>query len=457
MFDRSVIASDLRSLLRIAGPMTFAQLGAMMMGVVDLLMLGRVGVHELDAASLGNVWIFGTMIFGMGLTFGLDPIISQAHGAGKPEQTGVALQRGIVVSLVASVPLIGLWLLTEEVLLLSGQDPGLAHEAEIYTLVQIPSLPLFLVFFATRVYLQGRNITAPILWVTVLANGFNVLGNWVLIFGNLGLPALGLVGAGLASCATRSFLLIGLVVWIWRAGLHRGAWQPWSRQAFDRAGILAILRHGVPVAFQFLLEAWAFQISTLMAGRLDKHALAAHSIVLSIASLAFMVPLGISIGAAVRVGNLIGARDDDGARRMAWLSISLGGAVMLISAALFVLFRHQLPGLYNDDPEVLAFAASILPIAAAFQLFDGIQVVGGGVLRGYGNTRPAAIFNVIGFYVLSLPFAAYLTFYLDVGLPGIWWGLVLGLGVVSILLLLWIRLQSRRPQSGSDSPETSTT
>ena len=424
--------------------MILAQIASMSLGVVDLVMVGRLGVAELDAAALGNIWLFGTMIFGMGLMFGLDPIISQAHGAGEPERIGRALQQGIVLALLASIPIAGLWLATEEVLILTGQSPDLARAAETYIQVQIPSLPLFLIFLALRTYLQGRGIVAPVLYVTILANGFNVLGNWMLVFGNLGCPALGLYGAGLATCCTRGFMLVGVLGWIWLARLHHGTWQPWSRSALDLAGLRVLLRHGVPVGFQYFLEVWAFQIATLLAGRLGAVPLAAHSITLNLASLAFMMPLGIAISASVRIGNLVGAKDHAGARRMAWLALGLGGSCMMVSALVFVTLRHHLPGLYNDDPAVVATAATILPIAATFQLFDGIQVVGGGVLRGYGNTRPAAVFNFVGYYLLALPFAALLTFRLGVGLPGIWWGLVLGLALVATMLLVWIRMQTRR-------------
>ena len=424
--------------------MILVQLGNVSLGVEDMVMLGHVGVAELDAAALGNLWLFGTMIFGIGLMLGLDPIISQAHGAGQGQHMGRAVQQGIVLAMAISVPIGGMWLVTEEILVAAGQSPALAGQAELYNLVQLPCLPMLLSFNAFRVFLQGRGIAAPVLWVTVLANGFNIFTNWVLIYGNLGFPALGLYGAGLATSITRGATLVVLVSWIWLAGLHRGAWQPWSRSAFNPAGLRRILRYGLPVGFQYLLEVWAFQISTLMAGRLGEYPLAAHSIVLNLASVAFMVPLGVSIGAAVRVGNRVGAGDARGARRMAWLSVGVGAATMTVSAILFIVLRHSLPLLYNDDPDVVALAVTILPIAAAFQLFDGIQVVAGGVLRGYGNTRPAALFNFMGYYLLSLPFAAYLTFYAGVHLAGIWWGLVVGLALVSLMLVVWIAVQSRQ-------------
>jgi MATE family multidrug resistance protein len=431
------------------------QVGAMMLGVVDVLMVGQLGVHELDAAALGNVWLFGTMIFGMGIVFGLDPIVTQAHGGRDHARVALALQRGLVIAVLVSIPITALWWLTEPALEALGQAPDLAVAADDYVVLQIPSLPMFLAFNALRQYLQGRGIVAPSLWVMVLANGFNVLANWVLIFGNLGAPALGLEGAGIATALTRGFLLVALVGWTWAAGLHREAWVPWSRRAFELRGLWEILGHGLPVGTQYALEVWAFQIATLMAGRIGPEALAAHTIVINMASLSFMVPLGLSLGAATRVGNLIGAGAHHAAQRTAWIAFALGAGIMLVSATAFVLFREAIPALYTDDASVIALAATIFPIAAAFQVFDGTQVVGGGVLRGMGKTRPAALFNFMGYYLWALPIGWWFAFGLDMGLAGIWWALCVGLATVAVLLLLWVRRYGPATQTSSESNSAS--
>jgi len=289
-----------------------------------------------------------------------------------------------------------------------------------------------------RSYLQGRSIVAPAMWVTLIANVFNALLNWVLIFGELGAPALGLRGAGIATGVTRSLMLVALAWWIWRAGLQRGAWTPWSRAALAPAGLLEIARFGAPVGVQLGLEMWAFQIATLFAGWLGEASLAAHTIVINLASLSFMVPLGVAMAAVTRVGNLIGAGDRAGAQRAAWVALGVGAGVMTVSAIVFVALRDELPGVYNSDPLVLALAAALLPIAGAFQIFDGIQVVGGGILRGMGRTRPAAVFNLVAYFVLGLPVAYWLAFERGMGVAGIWWGLTLGLMAVAVLLVAWI-------------------
>ena len=387
------------------------------------------------------MWIWGKLHFAMGILFGIDPIVAQAHGARDGPRAAFALQRGLVLAACLSVPLALSWLATEEFLRATGQDPALAAAAERYTLLQIPSIPFFLAFLTLRQFLQCREIVRPALWVIVAANVVNFFGNWALIFGHLGLPALGLEGAALATSLSRAACLVGLLALIARFDLMQGAWLPWSRRAFEWRGVLEILRLGMPVGVQVALEAWAFSGAALLAGRIGTEALAAHTIVLNMAALSFMMPLGIGLAAVTRVGNLIGARRPDDAQRAAWVALALGAGVMAASAAVFLAFRDALPRLYTADLAVVALATGILPIAAAFQVFDGVQVVACGVLRGMGRTRPAAVFNAVSYWLLGIPLGAWLGLVAGWGLAGIWWGLCIGLALVSILLVGWIRVR----------------
>jgi MATE family multidrug resistance protein len=435
---RTSIGFEVRRLWRLAVPVILTQILMMLLGVVDTVMVGRVGVEALAAASLGHLWTFGTLIFAMGAVYGMDPLVTQAHGARDRRQLGLSLQRGILLAALVSVPITVLWALTEPALILLGQEADLARRAALYVRVQLPTVFFFLLYTALRQYLQGRGILAPALVVAAVANLFNVVANWALIFGHLGLPALELEGAGLATACTRVLMCVLLVAVILRRRLHRAAWTPWSREALRWHGLREMLGLGLPVGTQFSLEVWAFQICTLLAGRLGADALAAHTITLNIASLTFMVPLGISLAAVTRVGNLIGARAPEAAARSAWVALGMGAGVMSCSALAIAASRHLLPALYTPDPAVQALAAGILPIAAAFQLFDGIQVTGGGVLRGMGRTRPAAVFNLVGYYGVALPLAWWWGLGTDLGLRGIWWGLAVGLALVAVALVGWI-------------------
>jgi MATE family multidrug resistance protein len=276
------------------------------------------------------------------------------------------------------------------------------------------------------------------MWAVLIANVFNAAANYVLIFGALGVPAMGLVGAGIASGLTRGFMLLVLVYWVRAFRLHVGAWRAPGRHLLERGELLRVLVVGAAVAVQLGLEIWAFSGSTLLAGLIDPVSLAAHTIALNLAALAFMMPLGIAHGAAIRVGNLIGAGDPAAAQHAALVAMAFGGGVMTVSAVLFVTMRHVLPLVYTGDPLALAAAAAVLPIAGAFQIFDGVQVVGCGVLRGMGRTRPAAWFNFVGYWVVGLPLGATLALRRGLGLPGIWWGLALGLLLVASLLVIYI-------------------
>jgi MATE family multidrug resistance protein len=425
-------------MLALGLPVAGTQVSSMLLGVVDAIMVGHVSVEAMAAASLANVWIWATFLFAQGVLMGLDPIVAQAHGARDGERAGRALHAGLLVALLLSAALGGLWLGTERALLATGQDPELARMAHLYTLVQIPSIPFFLVYTALRQYLQGREYMRPALFVIAGANVLNVLFAWALIFGHLGFPPLGLVGAGIAACLTRVASGLGLVALVAGFGLHRGAWVPFDRGALRGRELRELAGFGIPVALQVSLEAWAFSGAALLVGHLGAEALAAHTIALNLASLSFMMPLGIAQGAATRVGNLLGAREPAAAQRAAWVSLALGAGVMAIAAVAFVALRHGLPAIYTPDLPVRAACAAILPIAAAFQVFDGTQVVGCGILRGMGRVRPATAFNLVGYWLLGLPIGGWLALRGGYGLAGLWWGLALGLAVVAISLVTYV-------------------
>lgn len=435
---------ELARLFRLAWPIMGVQVGSMLMGMVDTLFVGRVGVDALAAAALGNAFLYGTLLVGQGLVIGIDPLVAQAHGAGDGRAVGLALQRGLVVSVLVTLAVSLALSFTTPILVLLGQQPGLAEAAGRYIGIQIPTIGALFGYLALRSYLQGRGIVRPALVVMLAANVTNVLFNWVFVFGNLGSPALGLLGSGLATAISRLVLLFGLAGLVWAGSLHEGAWTAWSRAALDRRALQRILGFGLPIALQMGLEVWAFSAATLLAGRLGAGAVAAHTIALNLASFSFMMPLGVAQGACTRVGNLVGAGRLEEAERASHVAMGLGAAVMACWALLFVTLRDLLPRLYTTDAAVIALAAGILPIAGAFQIFDGVQVVAAGVLRGMGNTRPAALLNFVGYWLVALPLAAWLTARSDAGLAGIWWSLCLGLFLVAAGLGVFVRARGPR-------------
>lgn len=441
------LLDEYKIIRKLAIPVVATQLAAMMLGIVDTMMLGHFSTEALAASSVARVWVFGTVIIVQGLLLGLDPLISQAHGRGDREGLSNAFQGGLLLALALSIPLGIAWLYTADVLSALGVDADRSAMAGEYAIAQIPGIPFYLLFAVQRSWLQGRGIMQPAMWIVLFANVFNVIANWALVFGHLGLEPRGVTGAGYATALTQLFMGLGLVFFVIKFRLYANAWGPWTRRAWSE--IRSVIRYGLPIGIQFGLEVWAFKIATLMSDSLGTNELAGHTIVLSLASVTFMVPMGISIGASTRIGNLVGAGEFQRAQVSTRATLYMGAVVMLVAAMILTLGRDYLPRLFNDDPGVLAAAATILPIAAAFQLFDGVQVVASGVLRGMGRTRILAVAHFIAFYILGLPLAAYLAFQRDWGLAGVWWGLCLGLGIVAVGLVRWV--SSRGPASMEES------
>ena len=435
---------ELRTLFGLSAPVAAAQLGMMTMGVIDTMMVARVGPGPLAAVALASTWAWSSGAVAQGIVQGMDPLVSQAHGEGDGDAMGLALQRGLVVAGLVTIPLVALWLSTEWVFLALGQDPVVAGLAQDYLIARLPSTLGFNVFLALRQYLAGRTLTRPAMWVMFACNALNVFLNWVLIFGNLGAPPLGLVGAGLATGITNVLLPIGLFLWIRHFRLHEGAWRSWDARSFSLAGLGRYLALGLPVGVQLGLEANAFTVAMMMVGWMGVTELGAHQIVMNLASFTFMVPLGISIGASARAGNLIGAGDARGLRIACRVGFLMGGGVMAIAAVCFVAFRQALPTFYTQETAVVAMAALLLPIAGAFQIFDGVQVVGAGLMRGMGRPQAGAVVNLLGFYAVGLPLSYVLAFRMDLGLVGIWWGLAAGLGGVAMMLVAWVSRTNRQ-------------
>lgn len=429
---------ELRELGRLALPIVLAQLGMMGFGIVDMWMVGRLGSQALAAVALADVVLFGSLIFGVGLVMGIDPIVAQAHGARDGAAAGRALQQGMVLALPATVPIALVWFFTGDLLRAMGQEESLCVLAGDYARTQVFSVAPFLVYVAMRQYLQGRRLVWPPVWVILAANVCNAFLNEAWIFGRFGFPELGVPGAGFASGVTRTLMMFLLGALIVRGRLHRGAWAGWTRDAWGLVGLRRVLHFGLPISIYICLEVWAFNGATVLAGWLGEDATAAHVIALRCASLAFMVPLGIGIASATRVGNLLGARRPRRAQRAAWTALAVGGAVMAVSGTIFVTLPETLARQFTADPAVVALAVAVFPIAAAFQLCDGLQAVGAGILRGMGTTRPVAVLMLIAFYGVALPLGYTLAFHRGWGLPGLWWGLASGLFVVAAGLLGWV-------------------
>ena len=423
---------------RLSLPIVAVQVGTMMMGVADTMMVGRVSPTDLAAVGLGNVYFFMIAVFGMGTLMGLDPIVAQAVGAKDSEAIARGMQRGLALSLFLS--LIAAVLLIPASAVLSGlrQPADVVPVAAGYARGSIPGMLPFYAFVVLRQSLQAMGRVAPIVWTIVAANALNLLLNWILIFGNLGSPRLGAVGSAWGSSAARWFMALALAAISWpRLRPYLAHFRP---DVLAGAPLARMARLGAPIGLQFQLEFGAFAVIGIMMGWLGTIAMAGHQVAINLASLTFMVPVGVAAASAVLVGHAVGRGDMVDARRLAGAGIFLGGTFMLTTAIAFLVLPAFWAGMYTADAGVLAVATSLIPIAGIFQVFDGLQAVGAGVLRGAGDTRSPLVFNALGFWLLGMPVSVVLAFQVGLGPSGLWWGLATGLGGVALFLFIRVHL-----------------
>ena len=431
-------------MVRLAVPVVVAELGWVAMGIVDIAMVGRLGPEAIGAVGVGSVLFFAVVVFGIGVLLGLDPLVAQAYGAGRLDECHRWLFHGVGLSLMLAAPLTLIAAPLIATLDRWGLDPDVQRLTAPYLSKILWSIVPLLFYTAFRRYLQAIGLVTPITAALVSANLINVLINWLLIFGNLGAPRLGVDGAAWATCVSRVYLALFLVVAIlgherrYRAGL----WHVPRRLELHRLRRLSTL--GLPAAVQVTLEVGVFAVVTALAGRLAPATLAAHQIVLNIASVTFMVPLGVGSAGAVRVGQAVGRLDAPGARYAGWAALALGGGFMTSTAVTFVLAPYAILGLFTTDATVIRVGVSLLLVAALFQLFDGLQGVATGVLRGFGDTRTPMVWNLVGHWVVGLPVGYVLCFEWGWGVVGLWIGLSTGLILVGVMLVAawWYRVRA---------------
>lgn len=422
---------DLRDMAQVAAPVVLINIGIQTMGVVDTLMVGRLGGAAIAAVALGNFFVFNVSVFGIGLLFAIDPVVAQAVGAG--DQVGVArgVQRGLIMALGVSLVVMVALTPGERLLTMLDQPPDVVAETAVYARRRLLGTVPFFLFAVLRQTLQAMGPTRPIIIAALVANFVNVGANWLLIFGNGGMPALGVEGAGYAT-AISTWVMACVLCWLsWP--MLRDTVRPWRPESIAWAPMSRMLRIGVPIGVQWFFESFAFGLTALFMGWMGTASLAGHEIALNMAALTFMVPLGVSGAAAAVVGRAIGRGDLSTARRDAVSAIVCGVGFMCVSAVVFIAAPEWLTSLYTDEAATVTVAIALIPLAGWFQVFDGLQAVTSGVLRGTGDTRIPAVLHLVAFWGIGIPLGYYLGFHTDLRERGLWIGLVAGLAAAALL------------------------
>lgn len=422
-------SSELSALWKLALPLALAQAGQALMGLVDTGVLGHLSATAQAGAGLGNSLTFTCSFFGMGVMMALDPLVSQAIGAGDVTRARTHYWQGVWLALITSAVVMVPIALIPFVLEPFGVAPEVAEGARVYMWWRLPGVAAVLLFVTARSYLTGVGKVAVTFWAMVVANVANLLLDLAFVFGFGPIPAMGVPGAAIATVLC-SWLQLGVLL------VGFGARPPGTQRRFDRVEVMRALRIGAPIGFHFIAESGVFSLTGLFSGRLGATAAAAHQVALNWASITFCVASGIGAAAATRVGWGIGREDTPAARRTGLTAFGSVVVFMGLASLVFLAFPHTMAGLMSDDAGVVQTVIALFVVVAVFQISDGVQAVGAGALRGTGDTTFTFWANIVGHWLIGLPVAYLLGVRGTFGVVGLWWGLSAGLTVVAISLVI---------------------
>jgi MATE family multidrug resistance protein len=438
--------AEVRSLVALAAPLVLAQLVQAGMAFVDTVMVARLGSDALAGIALGATGYMLLTIFLQGVVFAVGPLVSQSFGGGRPGDAGRAARQGLWLALFLSLPAIPVLLNARSLLLAIGQEPGSAQLAASYLSAAAWGFLPSLLLVALRAFLEGIGDTRPILALMVLGLVANIALDEVLMFGRLGLPALGVAGTGYATSAVHVLMLLLAAGYV--AARHNAFELFGAPRGPDRRLLGELFRLGAPIGLTVGFEAGLFGATALLMGLVGRVELAAHQIAIQSATMTFMIAVGLAVAASVRVGQAVGRGDGTGARRAGTVGVALSVVAMCFTACLFWLAPGAVIDVFIDpalpaNAEVVRLATLFLGIAATFQIFDGIQVSAAGALRGYKDTAVPMVISLVSYWVIGIGSGATLAFALGWGGRGLWTGLVLGLATAATLLLARLGWRAR--------------
>jgi len=424
-----------KTIFLLAIPLIIGQLGQMLMGLVDTIMIAKLGVTELAALTLANNLFFVPFVFGIGILTCISVRTSIARGANDTAQARSVCRNGVYLGLFLGILFFTVIALTSDILYHMKQDPEVAARSHSFYLIIMASLIPGLMAMAMKNHADSLNRVWSAFWISIGGVLLNIFLNWIFIFGNLGAPQLNLEGAGFATLASRIALLFAMLIWFTKDG-SLAQWTPnkWFTK-IDVVEMKSLIKLGLPSGLQTLSEVGSFVMAGIIIGWFGKEALAAQNIAMVCTGLAFMVPLGLSIALTIRVGEQVGQNAFTQLRKTYLSGWGLTFILSSISATIFLIFREPITASFIDEaPEVIKLAASFLIVAGIFQIVDGQQVASIGILRGLEDTAKPAVICFISYWIIGLPTGYWLAFQQGLGPIGIWWGLAIGLTIASVSL-----------------------
>ena len=422
--------------LALAYPVMLSQLGQVLVGVADSVMVGRVGTEPLAAATLANAIFFVVLVFGIGVSYAITPLVAAADGEGNKERCTGVLRNALLLNTTLGIVLFITIALGAFILPYLDQPAEVVSLAIPYLNIITLSIIPFMLFQTFRQFAEGLSQTKQAMFVTIGANAINIGLNYLLIFGKGGFEPLGLNGAGYATLASRVIMAFAMGLLIYHSPTFRAYRLGFQLRNFSSKVLKRLLHVGIPAGLQFMAEVSAFGYAAIMVGWLGAQPLAAHQIAINLASISYMMATGIAAAATIRVGNQLGRQDMQALREAGFVSFVMSALFMGVAAIIFIVGQKFFPTLYVSDPEVIRIAAALIIVAAFFQISDGVQVVGMGALRGLTDVKMPTLIAILAYWMVGLPLGYWLGFKLGYGAVGIWYGLLAGLTVAAVLLLL---------------------
>lgn len=428
----------------LAYPVVISQLGHIMVGVVDTAMVGQIGTIEQAAVALSNSLYTLVLVFGLGVSYGITPLVAAADSSKNHSENAALLKHSVIINTLLGILLFLLLIAISPILNLFDQKQEVVDLAIPFLNVMMLGMIPLCIFSGFKQFTEGLSFTRIAMLITIGSNLLNILLNYLMIFGYWGFPEMGLMGSCWASFISRVAMAIAMFYYVYYNRHFKIYWQGFQMRTISKALVKKILSIGIPSGLQWVFEVGAFAFAVVMIGWISPDAQAAHQIALSIAASTYMMASGLSAAASVRVGNQLGLKSREGVRTAGFSAFVMVLVFMGLMAVLFIVFQHFLPTLFSKESNVISIAASLIVIAAFFQLSDGVQVLGLGALRGIKDVKIPTIITLIAYWAIGLPMSYVFGFQLNLGVEGIWYGLSLGLTVAAVFLLWRFNYVSKR-------------